>query len=95
MRDSTSSTSENGTGRDVRDRGRTSRTTFLDKSSDAVVECIEHRATALAFGESSNHTLQTGRIVEKSIHGGTKVTCNVEKIGLNAWFGDQPWDDES
>lgn len=24
-------------------------------------------------------------------HGGEPVTCNAEKIGLNAWFGDRSW----
>lgn len=160
-------------GKDVRDKSRTSRTTFLEKSSDSVVECIEHKIASMAGRPHShleslqitrykrnqeyrphfdafdaprdnggqrtttvftylkgiedercggttffpNATAQDGtegvhvrpktghsvvwentdtqgEIVEKSLHGGMKVTCNVEKIGLNAWFGNQPWDEE-
>lgn len=159
-------------GRSVRDSGRTSRTTFLNKSSDAVVECIEHKIADMA-GRPHSHleslqitrytrnqeyrphfdafdaprenggqrtttvftylkglddercggttffpnatapdgtegvhvrpttghsvvwenTDANGEIVEKSLHGGMRVTCDAEKIGLNAWFGDRPWEE--
>ena len=39
------------------------------------------------------NTDANGEIVEKSLHGGMRVTCDAEKIGLNAWFGDRPWEE--